>query len=351
MRVQGAALSLLLLGLLTGCTPSSSGSTPDPTSPAAATDSAEVVPVGSSTIPLDCADLLDGSAVADLGPDDDEPIEPAIDASTIVVAMSDVAALQAGQLHCIWAARYGATDFHAQIEVRISPTDATTLDPGNEESYGDEPLAPFGSDPATLLWCSEPFAPTEDSAQFNTCEVVQLRRGYRITIEAIGLEAGPGRDSSVAADLLEAIDAAVDAAGGPRTIETVTGAADPASLCTGPEIAPVLQRLGAVGDPLVETYGNDPVVTTCEWSGVDENGNPTGPTVEVLPGGAWAIPRLRTGIASIFLPTHPSTDGSLIIGVGDGVSAWRAIGGDLVSITSWDYDAVDGWESFIEATW
>ncbi len=148
--------------------------------------------------------------------------------------------------------------------------------------------------------------------------------------------------------LLTHIDAAIDGAGPARAIEPVGGTADPASLCVAAEIEPLLAFVGASGAPTVEADVRFPGATTCTWGGNSDSG---GTQVEVLPGGAWAIPRLQTGVASIFMPTHPSADGSFVIGMGDGVSAWRAVGDDLVHFISGNFDARDGWEAFIESTW
>lgn len=344
MRGQGIAV-VLLVAVLVGCTPTPA---PDPTEAPSGSPSpvAEVAPVGESALPLGCADLLVETDVADLGPDFDEPVSAAIDESRIVVDMG-VVALQLGTLECIWAARYGATDFHAAIELTVAPTTATALDAAAEQSFMGA-FAPADGLPGTLLTCADPYAADETSTLYTNCDIVQLRAGYRLDLETSGLV---GTDASVALGLLATIDAAIDAAPPARVVEPVAGTTDPGAVCTSAELAPVLAHLGATGDPVIAPSDGFPGVTQCTWPGVDEYGNPTGPWARVLPGGAWAIPRLGSGVASIFVPTHPSADGSLVIGVGDGVSVWRAVGDDLVEIVSGDSTKGDGWEAFLEATW
>ncbi|AYF96820.1 hypothetical protein D7I47_00155 [Protaetiibacter intestinalis] len=286
-----------------------------------------------------------------LGSHLDDPIALAVDENRMVVQMDAVAALQAGALHCIWASRYGATDFHAEIELWITPSVATTVDPAAEHSDADA-FAPLDGDPSTLIACYESYGGISgDSELFNNCDVVQLRDGYRIDLTTTSLVAVAGRDQTAARKLIAAIGTAVDGAGPARSIATAAGTGDPASLCTAPELVPLLDHVGATGDPTIETGTSDPAVTICAWDGVDGSGNPVGPRVRVLPGGSWAIPGLGTGLSSIFLVTHPSADGTYIVGVGDAVTAWRAIGDDLVEFESENPDAVDGWEGFLEATW
>jgi hypothetical protein len=348
MRIQRALLSVVLMGFLAGCT---APPEPDPTTEPSGTPTpeVEVAPVGEAAIPLGCSDILAVEDVAHLGADVDEQLSLAIHENRIKVDMS-VAELQLGTLRCIWAARYGSTDFHAVIDLRVAPTTATELVPAEEESYAGVPVAVDG-DPATLLACGESFQADESPALYNGCDVTQLRAGYRIDFETSGLKAAAGRDPSVALELLSRIDTAIDAAGPARLVEPVDATTDPAALCRAPEIAPLLEHVGATGDPSIEPSGMFPSVTTCTWTGLDEYGNPLGPWVEVLPGGAWAIPRLGSGVSSIFMPTHASADGSFVIGVGDGVSAWRAIGDDLVHFISNDFDAATGWDAFLESTW
>jgi hypothetical protein len=217
--------------------------------------------------------------------------------------------------------------------------------------YSAGPFVPLEGDATTLYSCSDGFQADESPVLYNSCDVVQLRAGYRIDLATSGLKASTGQDSSVALQLIARVDAAIDAADPARVVEPVSGTSDPASVCVAPEIAPVLERLGATGEPDVEQNAWHSGVTTCTWPGMDSYGNKTGPWVDVLPGGAWAIPRLGTGVSSIFMSTHPSADGSFVIGLGDGVSAWRAVGDDLVEIASGDLDATEGWEEFLEATW
>lgn len=348
MRIQGVALGVVLLAFLVGC------GNPTPTPPSSSpsvlpSPTPETAPVGEAAIPLGCSDILADADVADLGHDSyDRDIHLAIDEDRIVVDMTAVVALEAGTLHCVWAARYGATDFHAQISLRISPSTSTALDPATEESSVDV-FTPVDGDPNTLIACYESFeASSDDPTLFNGCEVIKLTAGYRVELETSALKAAAGRDQTATRSLLTKIDAAIASAGPARAIPDVEGTTNPAALCTSPEIAPLLEYLGAVGDPMVTSSNS---VTTCAWEGVDEYGNDIGPWVHVLPGGAWAIPRLVNGESNIFLPTHPSSDGNVIVGVGDGVSAWRAIGDDLVSISSYDFDATTGWEAVVEATW
>jgi len=348
MRIQGAVVGLTLVAVLVGCT---TAPPPDPTSTPSEspTPTVEVAPLGEAAIPLGCSDLLAVTEVANLGPDYDEDLSLAIDESRIAVDMT-VAELQRGTLRCIWASRYGSTDFHAAIELRVTPSTATQLVPADEQSYAGEFVAVEG-DPTTLYVCSDGFQADESPAMYNSCDVVQLRAGYRVELSTSGLKSSGNPDPSVALQLLATIDSAVDTAGPARAIEPVTGTSDPASVCLAPELTSALAYLGAAGDPVVAPSEYYSGVTTCTWPGEDEYGQETGPWVEVLPGGAWAVPRLGTGVANIFTPTHPSGDGSFVIGFGDNLGAWRAVGDDLVSIYGYNYDARDGWEAFLESAW
>jgi hypothetical protein len=313
------------------------------------TPTVEVARVGEAAIPLGCSDLLAEAEVANLGADFDEDLSLAISESRIAVDMS-VSELQQGTLRCIWAARYGSTDFHAVVEVEVTPSTAT--EPvAPEVQYSAGPFVPLDGDVTTLYSCSDGFQADESPTLYNSCDVVQLRAGYQIDLATSGLKASAGQDSRVALQLLATIDSAIDAARPAREIEPVTGTADPASVCQSPDLTSALEYLGAAGDPVVAPSEYYPGVTTCTWPGEDEYGQATGPWVEVLPGGAWAIPRLGTGVANIFTPTHPSADGSFVIGFGDNLGAWRAVGDDLVSIYGNNYDARDGWEAFLEVTW
>jgi uncharacterized protein YodC (DUF2158 family) len=349
MRIRGAVLGLTLVAVLAGCAAPAGEPTNTPTETPTPTPTVEVAPVGEAAIPLGCSDLLAVADVANLGADFDEKLSLAIDENRIAVDMS-VSELQQGALRCIWAARYGSTDFHAIVEVTVAPSAATELVPPDVQ-YSASPFVPLEGDAATLYSCSDSFQADESSALYNSCDVVQLRAGYRIELATSGLKASAGQDSSVAAQLIGKVDAAVDAAGPARVVEPVSGTSDPASVCLAPEIAPALEYLGAAGDPVVAPSEYYPGVTDCKWTGVDAYGNQADTFVYVLPGGGWAIPRLATGVASIFMQTHPSADGTFLIGIGDGLNAWKAVGDDLVAIYGDNYDAHDGWEAFLESTW
>jgi hypothetical protein len=58
-------------------------------------------------------------------------------------------------------------------------------------------------------------------------------------------------------------------------------------------------------------------------------------------------------VGSIFVSTRPSVDGTYIAGSGDAITAWRAIGEDLVEFEFEfpDADEVEGWATFLDATW
>jgi hypothetical protein len=346
MRIQGAVLGVVLVGLLVGCADADPTVAPSETS--TPTPVAVVAPVGESALPLGCADLLASADVAELGAEFDDDLSLSIDENRIVVSMG-VRELQLGTLQCIWAARYGSTDFHASVEVTVAPSTATTLDPTAEQSHAGEFTAVDG-EPSMLVACSDGYQADETATLYLNCDVIQLHRGYRIELRSSGLRAPASQDASVVRSLVAKVAAAIDLAEPTRVVEPVDGTSDPASLCRAPEIVPLLERLGAEGDPVVEPSPEYRGVTRCTWSGQDEYGD-VGPWVSVLPGGAWAIPRLGAGVSSIFMPTRPSADGSFVIGVGDGVSAWRAVGNDLVLVESGDFDAAEGWEAFLEATW
>jgi hypothetical protein len=349
MRVQGVAFAVVVVGALLGCAAPSPSSHPTGTPSGTPSGEAEIAPVGESAIPLGCSDILAIEDVADLGAESDQDLSLAIHEDRIAVDMT-VADLQLGALRCVWAARYGSTDFHAEIRLRIAPTTMTELVPTDEETHGGPPAAVDG-DASALIVCDDSFQASDDPALYNVCRVVQLRGGYRIELETSGLRAAEGQDPSVALRLLAGIDAAVDGAGPARVVEPVVGATDPGSLCRAPEIVPLLEHVGATGDPVIEPATDYPGVTRCAWASDDEYGNPSGPWIWVLPGGAWAIPRLGTGVSNIFTPTHPSADGSFVIGNGDEVSAWRAVGDDLVCFVSARLDEGDDWETFLDSTW
>jgi hypothetical protein len=310
-----------------------------------------VAPVGEAAIPLGCADLLAATDLADRGPAYDEPITVAIDENHVAVDLS-VSRLQLGALHCVWASRYGASDFHAHVELWVAPSAATSLDPAAEQTDGGPSFAPIAGSPDALIACADSFvASSDDPTLYNSCEAVELRRGYRIEFAATGLTAAAGQDPTTTTELLGTIEAAIDAAGPARLVESIAGTSTPGSVCTAPELAPVFEYLAVEGSPTITIDEDYPTVTDCVWPGLDDAGNASGPYVSVLPGGAWAIDRMRSGVSTFWIPLHPSDDGTYIVGSGEGVEAWRAIGDDLVKVTAYDYDATEGWEDFLATVW
>ncbi len=175
----------------------SAGPRSDPQSSESPTPTFEVAPIGEAAIPLDCGDILADADVADLGHETyDRDIHLSIDAGRIAVDMTSVARLQAGTLSCVWSARYGDTDFHAEISLWISPSEAGALDPSTEPSSRDT-FAPLDGDPNTLIACYESFAASsDDPTLFNGCDVVQLIDGYRVELATDALRAAAGRDQS-----------------------------------------------------------------------------------------------------------------------------------------------------------
>lgn len=333
---------------LAACAPQGPEPGPSPTTVESASPAPVAAP-GEAAIPLGCADLLAVDDLSDLGPDFDDPVGIAVDESRIAVDWS-VARLQTGALHCVWASRYAASDFHTEIELWVEPTDATALDPA-QESSGIGEFEPVDAVPGGLVACTEAFQATDDPALFTSCDAVTVRDGYRIELSTSGIDSAPGRDSTVTTSLLANVDAAVAAAGPARVVEPIGGSSDPATRCTAPELTPVLDYFGAEGSPAVGTATTSTAVTSCGWDVEDEFGD-IGLRVEVLPGGAWALPRLATGISTFWVPTAPSADGTFLIGSGDSVSGWRTLGDDLVAVfASPTGSARDGWAAFLEATW
>jgi hypothetical protein len=350
MRVRGAVVGLTVAAVLAGCaTAPTSGPSNTPSEPS--TPVVEVAPVGEAAIPLGCADLLEVADVAGLGTGfEGRLLDVAIDENRIAIDLS-VSRLQLGDLHCVWADRYGASDFNSYVELWIGPSTATLLDPAAEQGWSG-PLTPIPGYADALIACSEgSITSSDDPTLYNSCEVVDLRGGYRIELDTVGLRAAPGQDLTVATALLAKVDAAVSSAGPARVVEPVEGASSPWTVCTAPELTPVFEYLGVDGAPTISANEYYPGVTDCVWASVDEYGNQAGPFVSVIPGGAWAITRMATGVSTFWIPTRPSSDGTYVVGVGDGMEAWRAIGDDLVRISSYRYDAVDGWEAFLESVW
>lgn len=339
-----AVAVLVVVGTLSACAAAADDGEPTTPPSPAASPTTEFAPAGTSALPLGCADLLDVTDLIAVGPDSDEPISVAVDESRIEVGMR-IAELQRGTLHCVWASRYGASDFHAQIDLTVAPAPATALDPATEDSHHGA-YAALDGDAASLVACTDSFPADESAALYNGCDLVRLVGGYRIELGIMGLKAAAGRDTSIVVRLADMISAAIDEAGPARMIAPAQAGDDPASLCRAHEVAAVLAELAVSGDPSIDDGQTFEGVTTCVWERSD-----SWTSVYVIPGGAWAIEPLATGVATPFLPTHPSRDGSFIVGIGEGLSAWRAIGDDLVAIYSDDVDLRDDWEAFLESVW
>lgn len=352
MSRQGVLVRFVVLAAATAalaaCAPAEPAATSEP-GPSETAVPVVVAAPGESAIPLGCADLLDVAAVADLGPSFDDPIAVAVDETRIAVDWS-VARLQDGALHCVWASRYAASDFHAEIELWVAPTTATALDAASESS----PIGDFGvadGVPGAIVACAEAFRATEAPDLFTSCDAVAIVAGYRVEVATSGLTSGPGRDPSATTSILADIVAAVPSAGPARTVAPSAASGTPAAACTSPELAPVLAYFGAEGAPVVGTDDEFPAVTSCRWDVEGEFGD-IGLRVEVLPGGAWALPRLATGVSTFWVPTAPSADGTFLIGSGDSVSGWRTLGDDLVEVFASPSGAArDGWAAFLESTW
>lgn len=184
------------------------------------------------------------------------------------------------------------------------------------------------------------------------CKLAQLRGGYRMDLWVTAKFGSDDEMRSRSLDILERVGAAVDGAGPQRVVAVPQGASNPAALCDDPIVRAVITARGAVGAPSVAN-GHDPSITVCRWDDVPSISSPPTPLlVEVLPGAAWAMPRVASGIPHIMLSYKLSSDGSYLWGGGDGVSAMRSIGDDLVVINS---DQLDGdpeaWDQLLAATW
>lgn len=342
-RVRGAAVAVsLLLLALTGCATAEAAPTPPPEVPTPTpTPTIERV-IGQSALPLGCAELLTPADVAGVVPE----LRYVIDETHLLPRGDELAAAQSGALFCGWGdAGYRGTGWSNSIEVRVSATTETTIAP-DPNDYG-VPLVPVDAALPTSVGACTTLSET------NYCRLVQLRSGYRVELQVWADVHGDAAIRATADALLERVGSAIDAAGPMRVVAQPAGTSQPTALCSDAQVWSIVTARGAAGEPAVSTWPatvGDLVTTTCAWTVPDPwGGDPVSVTVEVLPGGAWALPSIG---GSIGMYQGTPAEGYLVLGAMDGIGAVRAIGDDLVLIwaPTGETDPA-AWEQLLDATW
>lgn len=345
MRSPGIVVAIVAAVALAGCAPG--GGAPGPGAPGLGAPGVEYAPLGTSAIAAGCADLLPLDRVAGMSPEGEPAMVDVIDENRIAQDMS-VAALQAGALRCVWSNNYGGTDFKRSVWLTVWPSTETTLDAATEPESYYGPWNDTGEDIPTLFAC-------EHYGDMGNCSLVQLRAGYRIEliVEAV-TSSGLPEMATFARRILAGIGDGVDAAGPARAIAPWP-LTDVAAVCAAPEITAVVAARGGAGAPQIAPNPYNEGVVDCSWQ-VD---NPYGSTYEddytlyvsVLPGGAWAMDRLATGVGSVGGMYQPVDDyllGTPIFSVG----AMRTIGNDLVRVIApFRDDDPEAWERAIASAW
>lgn len=345
-RHCGAAVVVSVLVLaLAGCAGVEAAPAPAPES-SAPTPAPTVEPVvGQSALPLGCADLLTEAQVRTVVPE----WVNTVDEAHISQSLSSVADLQSGELRCGWGdSGWPGTGWSDAIQLAVAPDTATQLDL-RARSDSEPDLEALPGDPNTGIGdCSY-------GSGYGHCFVAQLRSGYRVDLDVWARLSSDAEIRDRALALLDGIGAAIDTAGPQRIVEAPPGSSEPAALCDDPAVRTLVDVRGATGAPTVSTDASRPlaVITTCRWEVPDSSSLPQGRiTVEVLSGGAWAVPQLAHGVPYIMLGYRPSADGSYLVGGGDDVSALRALGDDLVVV--WAPSSPDDpsvWEQQLAEVW
>jgi len=347
MRRTGVVVGIVVAAMLAGCASPGGGGAVNPDG--TVEPSIEYAPVGSAAIPVGCAELLSVADVASISPAGEPPMADVIDENRIAQDMS-VAQLQAGSLRCIWSNNYGGTDFNRTVRLTVSPSTATTLDPATEPENYFGSWSDAGEEQPTLISCQE-------GGGLGGCLFVQLRAGYRIDLSIDGVDA-PTLDAltSLSRGLLATVGAAVDAAGAPQSIAP-TPDIDIATLCAAPEVTSVIAARGGSGAPSVAANPSYPAVIDCSWEVANPDGSPYPEdytvTVSVLPGGAWAVDRIASGVGAYGNNYRPASDGDYLVSEGFfGLGAFRSLGNDLIQVSAPYRDGdPDAWVQQLAAAW
>lgn len=323
--------------------------TQTPQSDPTPTPTPEVAPLGSSALPLGCADLVHLSSLESMAPSSGPAIVSVVDERRIEQDVRSVAQLQAGVLSCVWSNNYGGTDFSRYVRLDVAASAATSLDASAEQG-SLYPWIEIPGDHPTLANCD---AGSDAGAGelFGHCDMIQLRDGYRIDLIVSGMPAAVIDEAlSFSQGLLDFAGAAIDGAPPAREISAAGGTADPASYCAAPAVLAVGSARGATGDPEVTSGING--VTTCSWHAPDPYGYSSDYTfdVSVIPGGAWAIQPLAAGVGSFPFWYEPSTLGPQLIGTGDWLAAFLVVDDDLLQLTTPPGpDDPDAWAQLLAA--
>ena len=349
MRRAGLVVGIIGIAVsvgLAGCAPSSGrfdlGTGTEP--------GVEYAARGTSAIPLGCADLLAVADVAGMSPAGEPPMADVIDEARIAQDMS-VSELQAGALRCVWSNNYGGTDFSRSVHVTVAPSTATALDPATEPPniYGGGWVEAAAEHP-TLESCL-------DDSWAGNCTIVQLRAGYRIDLDILASDTPSlGPAAAFSHGIVEAIGSRVDAAGPARAIAPAPDT-DIAARCAAPEVTMVVAARGGSGPPSVAANSDYATVIDCTWMVANPDGSPYPEdytlTVSVLPGGAWAVDRIASGVGAYGNNYRPASDGGYLVSEGFfGLGAFRALGDDLIQVTAPYRDGdPDAWVQQLAAAW
>lgn len=319
---------------------------PDPTP----TPTPEVAPLGSSALPLGCADLVDPSSLASMAPPSEPAVVAVVDERRIEQDMRSVAERQAGVLRCAWSNNYGGTDFSRHVRLTVAPTTASSLDPSAEPINSVNGWAEIAGDDPTLGDCSAG-SDSGSGELFGSCVIIQLRDGYRIDLTVVGMPAATVDEAlSFSQALLNFAGAAIGGAPPAREIATAAGTTDPASYCNAPAVLAVAAARGATGDPKITS--EIPGVTTCSWHAPDPYGYSGDYTFDlnVIPGGAWAFQPLSEGVGRYPLWYEPSAFGPQLIGTGDWLAAFLVVDDDLLQLsTPYGPEDPDAWAQLLAA--
>jgi len=308
-----------------------------------------MAPLGSSALPLGCADLISTASLASMAPPTEPAVVAVVDENRIEQDVRSVAQLQAGALRCVWSNNYGGTDSSRYVQLVVAPSAATALDPSAEQESAYPWVEIPGDDP-TLANC---YAGSDvgAAAPVGFCAMVRLHDGYRIDLIALGMTAAVVDEArSFSQGLLDAAVAAIDGAAPAREIVNAGGTTDPASYCAAPAVLAVGAARGATGDP--EVSSDIPGVTTCSWPAPDPYGHSGDYTfdVNVIPGGAWALEPLAAGVGRYPLWYEQSSFGPQLIGTGDWLGAFLVVDDDLLQLsTPYGPDDPDPWAQLLAA--
>ncbi len=344
-----AATALAVTLLLTGCTtveePAAIPAVPTPppaTEPAAA-------PLGSSALPLGCADLVDLAVIESMAAPGEWPVVAVIDENRIERSIRHVAALQAGALRCVWSSNFGSTGFNRTVTIEVHPSTETHLDPAAAAGadLGGRTWSVLAGEHPTISGCHA-IGLISDTDYAGSCSYVQLRDGYRIHLDADG---APGQGDDVrdfGLALLERVGSAIDGADEARRIAIADRSGVPARHCDAPGVRQIIAARGGSGEPTISETGG---LTECTWV-VPWDGISPDLTVSVLPGGGWAFEPLVAGVDHFPVMYVPSPSGQHLVAGGDWFAALTMKDGDLVAIEApgaLEWDDNERWVELVDA--